>query len=232
MTPVIELKNVSKTYEIKKNKVTKALQGVDLVVEPEDFVAIMGPSGSGKSTLLHILGLLDRHFDGSYFLNGQDIKKLSKDELADLRGEEIGFVFQRFNLLKRTSVMDNILLPTVYLPKKDDQKRAWELMEKLGIKELVDNKSNEISGGEVQRVAIARGLIMKPSLLLADESTGNIDTKTAHQIMEILRQINKEGTTILLITHEEEIAQYADRIIRLRDGRFEEREQSWRYPLY
>jgi len=226
MTPVIELKNVSKTYEIKKNKVTKALQGVDLVVEPEDFVAIMGPSGSGKSTLLHILGLLDRHFDGSYFLNGQDIKKLSKDELADLRGEEIGFVFQRFNLLKRTSVMDNILLPTVYLPKKDDQKRAWELMEKLGIKELVDNKSNEISGGEVQRVAIARGLIMKPSLLLADESTGNIDTKTAHQIMEILRQINKEGTTILLITHEEEIAQYADRIIRLRDGRFEEREQS------
>ncbi len=224
--PVIELKDVTKEYEIKKDKVTKALQGVNLTVNQGEFVAIMGPSGSGKSTLLHILGLLDRRLGGSYYLNGQDVKSLSANKLADLRGEEIGFVFQRFNLLKRTSVIDNVLLPTVYLKKKDDTKRAWQLMDKLGIKDLVDNKSNEISGGEVQRVAIARGLIMQPSLLLADEPTGNIDTKTAKQIMDILKQINQEGTTILLITHEAEIAQHADRIVRMRDGKFEQGDKS------
>lgn len=215
---VIELENIKKTYKTKTGVKTDALRGINLTIPQGDFVAIMGPSGSGKSTLMHIIGLLDRKFDGAYELHGKDVSKLSGDKAADIRGQEVGFVFQSFNLLPRNSVLQNVLLPTNYHSLKNADLKALEILKEVGLANVVANQSNELSGGQIQRVAIARALIMNPSILLADELTGNLDTKTAHEIMELLQEINRKGTTIILITHEDEIARYAKRIIRLRDG--------------
>lgn len=225
MESVIELKDVRKTYEAKRGAQTNALRGIDFKVKRGEFVAIMGPSGSGKSTLLHILGLLDKHYDGEYRLNDKDTKNLNPNQLADVRNEEIGFVFQRFNLLRRTSVINNIMLPTIYRSRSGDFTRALKLIEKLGLTDHIEHKSNELSGGQIQRVAIARALIKEPTILLADEPTGNIDSVTAKNIMKIISDINQEGTTVVLITHEEEIARYAHRIIRLLDGKIIKDEQ-------
>lgn len=217
MIKTIEVKNLKKVYANTKVK-TKALSGVDLVIEAGEFVAIMGPSGSGKSTLMHIIGLLDHRFEGGYALDGQDVSRLSNDKAAELRNAKIGFVFQQFNLLKRSTVLQNVLLPTIYRSTPNDELRAVETIKQVGLADRIDYKSNELSGGQIQRVAIARALMMKPSLLLADEPTGNLDSQTSHEIMEIFRSINRAGTTVILITHEDEIATYAKRIIKMKDG--------------
>jgi len=215
----IELKNINKTYKGKKNVRTHAVRGINLNIDKGEFVAVMGASGSGKSTLMHIIGLLDRDFEGTYKLNGNDVKKYKPGNLSELRGKEIGFIFQQHNLLKKTSVVDNVLLPTIYNPQKNDLDRAFDLIEKVGLKNRANYKGNELSGGEIQRVAIARSLIMNPTLLLADEPTGNLDSKTSMEIMNILVKLNNEGTTVVLITHEKYVADYAKRIIRLKDGK-------------
>ena len=185
-----------------------------------DFVAIMGASGSGKSSLMSIIGLLDKHFEGTYTLNGKDISELSDDALSELRSESIGFIFQQFNLLKRTSVLENVLLPTTYRARPDDEARALNAIKQVGLEKYIDNYTNQLSGGQMQRVAIARALMMNPSILLADEPTGNLDHKTAHEIMNFFTAINKQGTTIVLITHEDDIAAYATRRYVLHDGLF------------
>lgn len=218
MNKVIEIKNLHKTYDADVKNPTIALRGINISINQGDFVAIMGPSGSGKSSLMHIIGLLDQHFKGDYLLNGVSVRELSQGELSDLRSSEIGFVFQQFNLLKRHTVLQNVLLPTIYSPAADDIKRAKEAIKKVGLESHIGHRTNELSGGQIQRVAIARALMMKPSLLLADEPTGNLDTKSANSIMKLFREVNQQGTTIILITHEEEIAKYADRTIRIRDG--------------
>ena len=220
--PVIELTDIHKTYKTSAGVKTEALKKINLTIEKGEFVAIMGPSGSGKSSLMHIIGLLDRHFQGKYLLDGNDASKLSTNRSAGLRNDKIGFVFQQFNLLKRTSVLQNVLLPTTYKNNPDDEMRAIQVLKRVGLAEYIDNRSNQLSGGQIQRVAIARALIMNPSLLLADEPTGNLDSKTGHEIMELFKEINqKHGTTIVLITHEDEVADYAKRIIRVRDGHIE-----------
>lgn len=218
MENVIELKKISKIYKTGDTN-TAALREIDLEIKKGDFVAIMGPSGSGKSSLMHIIGLLDTSTKGTYNLDGKDVSKLSKKKQANIRNEEIGFVFQQFNLLPRTTVMDNVLLPTIYGFLADPKERAKKLIEEVGLKDRIHNKSNQLSGGQVQRVAIARALVMNPSIILADEPTGNLDTKTSKEIMSLFQEINKKGATIVLITHEEDIAKYASRIIRLRDGK-------------
>jgi putative ABC transport system ATP-binding protein len=215
---IIEIHDLIKIYKSETEE-TFALDGVDLNVETGEFLAIMGPSGSGKSTLMHILGLLDVPTMGTYKLDGIDVSKITKNTQSELRNKKIGFVFQQFNLLPRTRILDNILLPAVYGKLCDSRNKANELIEKLGLKEFSDHKSNQLSGGQIQRVAIARSLIMNPSLILADEPTGNLDTARSMEIMELFRKINSQGTTIVLITHEEDIAKFADRIIRLRDGK-------------
>lgn len=219
---VIELSDIRKVYKSSGGVTTEALSGVNLSVPEGDFVAIMGPSGSGKSSLMNIIGLLDRHYDGTYFLDGNDVSKLSGNRAAEIRNDKIGFVFQQFNLLKRTTVLQNILLPTTYHSRPDDEARAIGVLKQVGLTAQINNRSNQLSGGQIQRVAIARALIMNPSYLLADEPTGNLDSKTGHEIMELFKTINQQGTTIVLITHEDEIAAYAKRIIRLRDGQIEE----------
>jgi len=219
-TPVIQLTDIKKTYRTSAGIETNALKGVSLDIHEGDFVAIMGASGSGKSSLMSIIGLLDRHFEGTYKLNGQDIAELSDNKLSELRSNSIGFVFQQFNLLKRTSVMENVLLPTTYKSNADDEIRALNAIKKVGLEQYIDNHTNQLSGGQMQRVAIARALMMNPSILLADEPTGNLDHKTAHSIMELFREINKQGTTIVLITHEDDIAAFASRRFALYDGQF------------
>lgn len=220
---VIELNGVSKIYGSSKVK-TKALDNVDISIDKGEFVSIMGPSGSGKSSIMNIIGLLDNHFQGKYFLDGKDVSRLTSNRAAEIRNQKIGFVFQQFNLLKRTSVINNVLLPTSYKRAKDDETRAIEVISRIGLLDHISKKSNELSGGQIQRVAIARALIMNPSLLLADEPTGNLDTKTSHEIMELFAEINRQGTSVVLITHEEEIAQYSSRTIYLRDGEIEKEE--------
>jgi putative ABC transport system ATP-binding protein len=220
MTAIMTLKNISKHYKT-GDELTAALDGVDISIEQGEFVAIMGPSGSGKSSLMHIIGLLDTATKGEYCLNGQDVSKLSNSRQAEIRNNEIGFVFQQFNLLPRTTVTDNILLPTIYGKLTNPEKRANELAEEVGLGDKKHNKSNQLSGGQIQRVAVARALVMNPSIILADEPTGNLDTKTSVEIMNLLKDINKKGATIVLITHEEDIAKYASRIIHLRDGKIE-----------
>lgn len=220
---VIELLNITKIYGSSKVK-TKAIDDLDLKVAEGDFISIMGPSGSGKSSLMNIIGLLDKHFKGKYLLDGIDVSKLSSNKAAQIRNEKIGFVFQQFNLLKRTSVINNVLLPTMYRYAKDDEARAIEVISRVGLLDQISKKSNELSGGQIQRVAIARALIMKPSILLADEPTGNLDTATSKEIMELFTEINSQGTTVVLITHEEEIAKYSSRTIYLRDGKIEREE--------
>ena len=222
MHKVIDIKNLQKTYDANGKNPTTALSGINLSVNEGDFVAIIGRSGPGQSRLMHVIGLLDQHFEGDYLLHGVSVRELSQSKLSDLRSSKIGFVFQQFNLLKRRTVLQNVLLPTVYRPASDDIERAKEAIKRVGLENRIDHRTNELSGGQIQRVAIARALMMKPSLLLADEPTGNLDTKSANSIMRLFREVNQQGTTIVLITHEEEIAKYADRTIRIRDGKITE----------
>lgn len=215
---VISLKDIHKIYTSGGGVKTVALDGVNLEIERGEFLAIMGPSGSGKSSLMNIVGLLDRKYEGIYKLNGKNVSKLSDDAASEIRNQEIGFVFQQFNLLKRTSVLDNVLLPTTYKSTSKDELRAIEVIKRVGLGDRIHNKSNQLSGGQIQRVAIARALMMEPSILLTDEPTGNLDSKTAEEIMILFDEINASGTTIILITHEDPIAEHADRRIKLFDG--------------
>lgn len=215
---LIELKHITKTYNQGKPNAFQALHGIELEIERGEFVAIMGASGSGKTTLMNILGALDTPTTGHYLLDGADISKFSDSRLAEFRNRQVGFVFQQFNLLPRINVEANVLLPTVYGKIPDRHKRAHEVLDKVGLKDRVYSKPNQLSGGQVQRVAIARALVMQPAIIMADEPTGNLDTKTSHEIMDLFTEINKDGNTIILVTHEEDIAKYAQRIIRMQDG--------------
>ena len=222
--PVISVRDLTKVYRMGDHEV-RALRGVSLDIEPGEFVAVTGPSGSGKSTFMHIAGCLDRPSGGSYILDGRDVSKLSRDELARVRNAKIGFVFQGFNLLSRTSALDNVELPLLYRSKdkfktSERHKRALGVLDAVGLGERHHHMPNQLSGGQQQRVAIARALINEPSILLADEPTGNLDTRTSIEVMGIFQRLNRErGITVLLITHELDIAEYGTRIIRFRDGR-------------
>lgn len=196
------------------------LKGINLEINKGEYVALMGPSGSGKSTLMNLLGCLDTPTSGSYILNNKDVSQMSDDDLADIRNTEIGFVFQTFNLMPRTTALDNVALPMVYAghSKESRNKRATEVLNQVGLSDRMDHKPNELSGGQRQRVAVARALVYKPSIILADEPTGNLDSKTSLEIMHLFDEIHANGNTVILVTHEEEIATHAHRIIRLRDG--------------
>ena len=217
--PIISLRDITKTYVTGTNEY-QALKGISLDIHAGDFVAIMGPSGSGKSTTMHIVGALDTPTSGSFLLKGKEISKFSEDELAEIRNKEIGFVFQAFNLLPRTTVFKNVERPMMYagIPPHERVKRVMEALKLVHIESKADNLSNHISGGQIQRVAIARALVMNPAIILADEPTGNLDSKTAHEIMDFFQKLNREGHTIVLITHEPDIAAFAKRIIMLKDG--------------
>jgi putative ABC transport system ATP-binding protein len=229
-TPVISVRNLVKTYHVGEVTV-RALRGADLDVYPGEFVAVTGPSGSGKSTLMHILGCLDRPTSGQYFLDGKDVSRMSKDELAAVRNRKIGFVFQGFNLLSRTTALDNVELPLLYnggskLKLAERHRRAKEALTAVGLGERYHHYPNQLSGGQQQRVAIARSLINEPSIILADEPTGNLDTRTSIEVMGIFQRLNIErGITIILITHEMDIAEYGTRLVRFRDGKIQLDEQ-------
>lgn len=220
-SPFIELKDVEKKYLLGDGTYYHALNGIDLKIKQGEFVAIMGPSGSGKSTMMHILGALDTPSSGSLYFKGKNIGNLSDDELAGIRNREIGFVFQSFNLLPRTTVFKNVERPMMYanIEKQEREKRVIEALRLVELEDKAQNLSNRISGGQIQRVAIARAIIMNPSLILADEPTGNLDTKTAHSIMQFFKGLNEKGHTIIVITHEDDIARFAKRKIRLVDGK-------------
>jgi putative ABC transport system ATP-binding protein len=217
--PIIELVNVFKEYHT-EDVVTPVLKGITLKVMKAEFVAITGPSGSGKSTLMNIIGILDTPTSGKYILNGTDVTRHTEDELARVRNREIGFVFQSFNLLQRTTALENVILPAIYagMPETDRTQKAKEIMTKLGLGDRMNNRPNQLSGGQQQRVAIARALMNNPELILADEPTGNLDSKSGNDVMAVLKELNKEGKTIVLITHEADIAAQAKKIIHLRDG--------------
>jgi putative ABC transport system ATP-binding protein len=217
--PIIQLQDIHKSYLMGKLALP-VLKGVSLNILKNEYVALMGPSGSGKSTLMNILGCLDTPTAGAYILNGQDVSKMVDDDLADVRNIEIGFVFQQFNLLPRLTAAENVALPLVYagVPRRTRIERAMAVLEKVSLEDRSHHKPNELSGGQCQRVAIARALINNPSLILADEPTGNLDTKTSIEIMDIFTAIQAAGNTVVLVTHEEDIANYAYRIVRLRDG--------------
>ena len=221
MPTVIGVKNLVKTYVVGEVEV-RALRGVNLDVERGEFIAVTGPSGSGKSTFMHIVGCLDRPTSGQYFLDGQDVSRMSKDALAAVRNRKIGFVFQGFNLLSRTSALDNVELPLLYgsgLKSSERHKRAMEVLTAVNLQNRADHHPNQLSGGQQQRVAIARALINNPSILLADEPTGNLDTRTSIEVMDIFQRLNRErGITVVLITHEIDIAEYGTRIVSFRDG--------------
>lgn len=216
---VIKLTNITKHYKVGAH-IVKALQEITLSIYKNEYVALMGPSGSGKSTLMNILGCLDTPTSGQYMLNGKDVSKLVDNELAEIRNKEIGFVFQTFNLLPRSTALDNVTLPLVYsgLRKNKRTERAMEVLEQVQLSDRMTHKPNELSGGQRQRVAIARALVNNPSIILADEPTGNLDSKTSIEIMGLLEKIHENGNTIILVTHEEDIARHAHRIIRLKDG--------------
>jgi putative ABC transport system ATP-binding protein len=219
--PVIELDHVHKTYTMGDVEV-HALRGVSLTISEGEFVAIMGASGSGKSTTMNILGCLDRPTRGSYILDGQDISEMSKDERADIRCQKIGFVFQGFNLLSRTSALENVELPMLYagVPNTERDQRAMEALAAVGLKGREQNHPNQLSGGQQQRVAVARALVNNPALILADEPTGNLDSRTSVEVMEVFQRLNRErGITLVLVTHESDIAQYAQRVIVFKDGK-------------
>lgn len=220
-TPIINLENVTKKYPLEDNQFYQALNGLSLTIYEGEFVAIMGPSGSGKSTLMHIMGALDTPSSGTYKLKGKNISSYTDDQLAEIRNREIGFVFQSFNLLPRTTVIKNVERPMLYadIESLERTKRAMDALSLVGIPDKAQNLSNHISGGQIQRVAIARALVMNPSIILADEPTGNLDSKTSHEIMSFIKGLNEKGRTIVLITHEDDIAKYAKRIIRLVDGK-------------
>lgn len=217
---ILKVDHLSKIYKTGDIEV-HALSDVSIEIKEGEFVAIMGSSGSGKSTLMHIMGALDKPTTGEYFLDGHNVKTLSDDELADIRNRKIGFVFQAFNLLARTSAIDNVMLPMDYAgyPEEKQEKRAKEMLEMVGLANRMEHSPNELSGGQQQRVAIARALVMEPAIILADEPTGNIASVQAEEIMEVFQDLNEQGHTIVMITHEEDIAEHAKRIIHLFDGK-------------
>jgi len=222
MSSIIHLENILKSYFLGKNEL-QVLKGINLDINKNEYVALMGPSGSGKSTLMNILGCLDSPSGGKYVLNGKDVSRMHDDELAKVRNEEIGFVFQQFNLLPRLTAAENVALPLVYagVSKKERNERAIAVLQKVKLEDRMHHKPNELSGGQCQRVAIARALINNPSIILADEPTGNLDSKTSHEIMEMLGKIHSDGNTVVLVTHEEDISMFAHRVVRLRDGLIE-----------
>ncbi|MFT5957044.1 MAG: putative ABC transport system ATP-binding protein [Flavobacteriales bacterium] len=227
MKSLIQVSGITKFYEV-GDQLVKALNGVDLNIDKGEYVALMGPSGSGKSTLMNVLGCLDTPTDGSYVLNEKEVALMQDDELAGIRNKEIGFVFQTFNLLPRYSSLENVALPMIYggFNKSERDARAKEVLNQVGLGDRMDHNPNELSGGQRQRVAVARALVNNPSLILADEPTGNLDSKTSNEIMRLFDEIHRKGNTIILVTHEEEIAAHAHRIVRLRDGIVESDEQN------
>lgn len=229
MSGIIHLEGIRKNYYLGK-QVIEVLKGISLDIYKNEYVALMGPSGSGKSTLMNILGCLDTPTAGTYVLNGKDVSRMSDNDLAEVRNQEIGFVFQQFNLLPRLSAVENVALPLVYagVGKKERLAKAMMVLEKVGLAERSHHRPNEMSGGQNQRVAIARALVNDPSIILADEPTGNLDTKTSYEIMDIFEKIHAGGNTVVLVTHEEDIANHARRIIRLRDGLLESDRQTER----
>lgn len=221
MNNIIKLENIKKTFFSDGNIETDIIKGVSFEINEGEFVSIMGTSGSGKSTLMYILGLLDQATSGKYYFEGMDISELNDDKLAEFRSQKIGFIFQSYNLLERTSVLDNVLLPATYLPDCDmgaATKRAKELLDKVGLTHRLSYSPNKLSGGEQQRVAIVRALMNNPKLILADEPTGNLDSKSGKEIMEILQNLNDEGSTIIMVTHEKQTAECARRILKIKDG--------------
>jgi putative ABC transport system ATP-binding protein len=228
MSPhIIETTNISKMYRMGAEEI-HALRSVTIQIPRGEYVAFMGPSGSGKSTLMNIVGCLDTPSGGSYVLNGQDVSRMSDNQLAEVRNKEIGFVFQTFNLLPRATSLDNVALPLIYagLGKRERDERAMHALQSVGLGDRAKHRPNELSGGQRQRVAIARALVNNPSIILADEPTGNLDTKTSHEIMDLFEALYEKGNTIIMVTHEEDIARYAHRIVRLRDGLVESDEEN------
>jgi putative ABC transport system ATP-binding protein len=232
MASIIQLENIQKSYFMGKLEL-KVLKAITLEIFKNEYVALMGPSGSGKSTLMNILGCLDSPTAGKYILNGKDVSKMPDDDLADVRNKEIGFVFQQFNLLPRLTAAENVALPLIYngTSKKLRTELANEMLNRVGLADRSHHKPNELSGGQNQRVAIARALVNNPSIILADEPTGNLDSKTSVEIMNIFEKIQTDGNTVILVTHEEDIANYAHRIIRLRDGVVESDHKKEKQPL-
>jgi putative ABC transport system ATP-binding protein len=224
---VIRLSGITRHYKV-GTEVVKALRGIDLEIKRNEYVALMGPSGSGKSTLMNLIGCLDTPTSGSYWLNGKDVSGLNDNELAEIRNKEIGFIFQTFNLLPRSTALENVMLPLVYagVNKAGRKEMAEKVLADVQLADRMHHKPNELSGGQRQRVAIARALVNQPSILLADEPTGNLDSKTSIEIMALLEEIHKKGNTIILVTHEEDIAKHAHRIVRLRDGNVETDERN------
>ncbi|MED3501396.1 MULTISPECIES: ABC transporter ATP-binding protein [Brevibacillus] len=234
MRPVIQIEGLKKQYQIGDQEIL-ALRGVSLTIEEGDFVAIMGPSGSGKSSMMNVIGCLDKPTAGEFYLDGHPVSEAHDDELAEIRNQKIGFVFQNFNLLPRTTAVENVELPLLYggTPAKERRERAIRALTSVGLAERLNNKPNELSGGQQQRVSIARALVNDPVILLADEPTGALDTKTSEEIMGIFQRLNDEGKTVILVTHEPDIAEYAKRIVRFRDGQIianevvKERRRAW-----
>jgi putative ABC transport system ATP-binding protein len=216
---VIEIRNIIRDFKLGQ-EIVHVLKGIDLDIKRGEYVAIMGPSGSGKSTLMNLLGCLDTPTAGSYNLNGNDVSQMTDDELAEIRNTEIGFVFQTFNLLPRTTALENVALPMIYAgaSRKQRKERATKVLSDVGLADRMDHKPNQLSGGQRQRVAVGRALVNKPSIILADEPTGNLDSKTGMEIMGLFDEIHKAGNTVIMVTHEEDVAAHAKRIIRLRDG--------------
>lgn len=219
MNPIIDIKNIKKIYQV-GNQEVHALAGINLEIKANEYVAIMGPSGSGKSTLMNIIGCLDTPTMGEYWLNSNDVSQLEDEKLSGIRNKEIGFIFQTFNLLPRYNAIENVAVPLIYAgySKNIRQELAKKTLTQVGLSDRMDHKPNELSGGQRQRVAIARALVNSPSLILADEPTGNLDSKTSEEIMHLLNELHKNGNTIIVVTHEEDIAQHANRIVRLKDG--------------
>lgn len=219
---IIRIEGIRKIYKL-GNQQVRALDGVDITIHENEYVAIMGPSGSGKSTMMNILGCLDTPTEGVYMLNGTDVSRMDDSQLADVRNREIGFVFQSFNLLPKYTAIENVALPLIYagITRQEREERARKALEEVGLQQRMEHKPAELSGGQRQRVAVARALINRPSIILADEPTGNLDTKTSIEVMNLFEQIYNNGNTVIVVTHEEDIALHARRIIRLRDGKIE-----------